>query len=109
MAADVVPQMNLFGEPGDDAVQPIAAPPALAVAVAAEPEAEVAVPAFQRRRDLRARRHRLVSELARSRRCGHREANLWINGKLGIAKVDEATIEQLERSCELLVRELSRS
>ncbi len=107
VAADVVPQMNLFGEPGDVAVQPMAAPPP--AASPADPDPPAAVPAFERRRILRARRHSLVSELARSRRCGHREANLWINSKLGIRKVDDATIEQLERSCELLVTELGRS
>lgn len=109
VAADVVPQMNLFGEPGDVAVQPMAAPPPAPAAAAAEPEEPAPVPAFERRRILRARRHSLVSELARSRRCGHREANRWINSKLGIRRVDDATIAQLERSCELLVAELGRS
>lgn len=109
VAADVVPQMNLFGEPGDVAVQPMAAPPPARAAAAAEPEEPAPVPAFERRRILRARRHSLVSELARSRRCGHREANRWINSKLGIRRVDDATIAQLERSCELLVAELGRS
>lgn len=109
VAADVVPQMNLFGEPGDVAVQPMAAPPPAPAAAAAEPEEPAPLPAFERRRILRARRHSLVSELARSRRCGHREANRWINSKLGIRRVDDATIAQLERSCELLVAELGRS
>ena len=109
VAADVVPQMNLFGEPGDVAVQPMAAPPPAPAAAAAEPEEPALVPAFERRRILRARRHSLVSELARSRRCGHRDANRWINSKLGIRRVDDATIAQLERSCELLVAELGRS
>ena len=109
VAADVVPQMNLFGEPGDVAVQPMAAPPPAPAAAEAEPEEPEPVPAFERRRILRARRHSLVSELARSRRCGHREANRWINSKLGIRRVDDATIAQLERSCELLVAELGRS
>jgi hypothetical protein len=105
VAADVAPQMNLFGEAGDASVQPIAAP-----VVAAEPEPErAAVPAFQRRKDLRAERHRLVSELARKRRCEPREANRWINSKIGIGKVDEATIDQLQRSCDLLVQELIRA
>jgi superfamily II DNA or RNA helicase len=110
VAADVVPQMNLFGEAGDASVQPVAASPAVATA---EPDpaaaAPPAVPAFQRRKDLRAERHRLISELARKRRCGHREANQWINGKVGVTKVDDATIEQLQRSCSLLVDELIRS
>ena len=106
VAADVVPQMNLFGEPGDVAVQPMAAP--TPPAVLPETEEPAPIPAFERRRILRARRHSLVSELARSRRCGHREANQWINQMLGLRRVDEATIEQLERSCDLLVAELAR-
>jgi hypothetical protein len=108
VAADVVPQMNLFGEPGDVAVQPMAAPAPAAADPPAEAGEPAAVPAFERRRILRARRHGLVSELARSRRCGHREANQWINQKVGLRRVDEATIEQLERSCDLLVSELAR-
>jgi superfamily II DNA or RNA helicase len=110
VAADVAPQMNLFGEAGDASVQPLGAP---AVAVVPEPAAGDAeqrpVPAFQRRKDLRAERHRLISELARKRRCGHREANQWINGKVGVTKVEDATIDQLQRSCSLLVDELIRS
>ncbi len=109
VAADVVPQMNLFGEPGDDDVQPAAAPLVAVATADPEPPAAAAMPAFQRRKALRERRHRLVSEFARSRRCGHREANLWINGRVGIGRVDEATIEQLERCCELLTAELYRS
>ena len=111
VAADVAPQMNLFGEPGDAALQPAPAP-AQAPAPSLEgagPRVEVELPAFQRRKNLRAERHRLISELARKRRCGHREANLWINGRLGIGKVDDATIDQLERSCALLIDELVRS
>jgi superfamily II DNA or RNA helicase len=107
VAADVAPQMNLFGEAGDASVQPLAAPPA-EPAPAVE-EAERPVPAFQRRKDLRAERHRLISELARKRRCEHREANRWINSKVGIGRVEDATIADLQRSCELLVKELIRA
>jgi hypothetical protein len=67
------------------------------------------VPAFQRRRDLRAERGRLISELARKRHWTHREANVWINGKTGVRGVGDATIDQLQRSCDLLVRELVRA
>jgi hypothetical protein len=67
------------------------------------------VPAFQRRKDLRAERHRLISEVARKRRCEHREANRWINSKVGITRVEDATIADLQRSCELLVKELIRA
>jgi len=106
VAADVVPQMNLFGEPGDDTVQPIAAPVVVAPAAAEDAPEDLPVPAFQRRKDLRAERHRLISELARKRRCSHREANAWINGRTGVRGVEEATIAQLERSCEVLTTEL---
>ncbi len=107
VAADVVPQMNLFGEAGDPSVQPQAPEPA--VAPEPEPEAPAAVPAYQRRRDLRGERHRLISELARKRRWEHRQANAWINSKVGIERVDDATIEQLQRSCDLIVAELIRA
>ena len=109
VAADVVPQMNLFGEPGEDAVQPAPPPPAASVADPGAASEPPPVPAFQRRKDLRAERHRLISELARKRRCGHREANMWINAKTGVGSVETATIAQLERSCEVLVDELFRS
>ena len=66
------------------------------------------VPAYQRRKDLRAERHRLISELARKRRWQHREANQWVNGKVGIRRVEDATIEQLQTSCDRLVEELIR-
>jgi superfamily II DNA or RNA helicase len=107
VAADVVPQMNLFGEPGDDDVQPIAAPsPPPITPVADEAGENAPVPAFQRRKDLRAERHRLISELARKQRCSHREANAWINSRTGVRSVEDATIAQLERSCEALTNEL---
>ena len=67
------------------------------------------VAAFERRQALRVERRRLVSELARKRRCGHREANLWINGRVGVTKVEDATIAQLQRSCDLLLEELLRA
>ena len=110
VAADVVPQMNLFGEPGDEAVQPAPAPAAVAAAEEEMlPDEPPPIPAFQRRKNLRADRHRLISELARKRRWTHREANVWINGKSGVKRVEDATIAQLQRSCDLLVDELVRS
>lgn len=108
VAADVVPQMNLFGEPGDVALQPIERAPAMEAEQIEESAEPIAVPAFQRRKNLRAERHRLISELARKRRWNHREANVWINGKSGVGRVEDATIAQLERSCRLLVDELVR-
>lgn len=43
------------------------------------------------------------------RRWTHREANVWLNGKSGVRPIEDATIAQLQRSCELLVDELVRS
>ena len=106
VAADVAPQMNLFGEAGDASVQPAGPPPP--VPVASSPDEEPAIPAFQRRKDLRARRHRLISDLAAKRSWTHMDANVWINERTGISRVEDATIAELERSCELLNEELFR-
>ncbi len=65
------------------------------------------MPAFERRALLRSRRHELVSEITRRDRCSHREVNAWINRRIGIARVDEATLPQLERSVQLLLDNLS--
>jgi superfamily II DNA or RNA helicase len=119
LSADVAPQLTLFGSPGP------AAAPARCVPVApfagpgpgsgeGEGEGEEpagradAVPAFERRAQLRAERHRLVCELRRRDGESHREINAWVNRRLGIASVEDATLEQLERSIELLVRRLTR-
>jgi hypothetical protein len=69
---------------------------------------ERATPAFERRALLRDERHRLVSELTRQRGTNHREVNAWLNHKLGVTSVEHATIEDLERSVELLVGRLAR-
>lgn len=105
VAADIAPQMNLFGEAGDDSVQPLAAPVPV---VPDDGEDEHPVPAFLRRKELRARRHRLIGDLARKRGWTHREANMWVNERTGVERVEEATIDQLERSCEALSTELFR-
>ena len=105
VAADIAPQMNLFGEAGDDSVQPLAAP----VPVAPDDGDDAhPVPAFLRRKELRARRHRLIGDHARKRGWTHREANMWVNERTGVERVEEATIDQLERSCEALSEELFR-
>ena len=64
--------------------------------------------AFERRAYLRAERSRLVADLHRRDGRSHREINSWLNRELGIARVEQATIEQLERSVQRLVRELTR-
>jgi superfamily II DNA or RNA helicase len=94
LSAEVAPQMTLFGPS-----------PAMA-APASQPPAPMA--AFERRAHLRAERSRLVSDLQRRDRRSHREINAWVNREVGVTRVESATIEQLERSVALLVRELTR-
>jgi superfamily II DNA or RNA helicase len=119
LSADVAAQMTLFGSP---AAAPV---PATAGAVPwptaprasagedrqlADPEpadAASQVPAFERRARLRDERHRLVSEVRRRDGTSHREINAWLNRKLGITSVEQATLADLQRSVELLVGKLS--
>ena len=63
-------------------------------------------PAFERRARLRDERHRLVSEVRRRDGTSHREINAWLNRQVGISSVEKATIGELERSVEVLVRKL---
>ena len=121
LAADVTPQMSLFGAP-EPATGPVAPAPSAAAlrwadgmaTTTAEPEPDPEpagpreIPAFERRAMLRDERHRLVSELRRRDGTSHREINAWVNRKLGIASVDKATLSELEQSVELLVGKLSR-
>jgi superfamily II DNA or RNA helicase len=101
LAADVAPQLALFGAP---------AAPAAVVTVAAapapEPDFEPDEPqraAFERRALLRDKRHRLVADLRRRDGRSHAEINRWLNRSTGIRRVDEASLAQLERSIELLL------
>lgn len=64
--------------------------------------------AFERRQRLREERSRLVAELQRRDGRSHREINAWLNKAVGITRVDDATIGQLERSVEALVKELRK-
>ncbi len=100
LSADVAPQMTLFG-PAPDMPAPVMTrtpePPPVPLPVAQE-----SVPLFERRAQLRARRHKLVGELARDRRTRHSDVNAEVNRAIGIDSVDRATIEQLERSIEWL-------
>jgi hypothetical protein len=102
LSADVVPQMALFGAPGGaPAPAPIVAPGAVESAAAAP-----AVSAFERRKRLRDDRRRLVADLGRRRGRPHAEINAWVNREVGVEKVQDATIEQLERSIDLLFEAL---
>ena len=48
-----------------------------------------------------------MAELTRRDGTTHREINAWINRKLGINSVEHATLDDLERSVELLVGKLT--
>jgi hypothetical protein len=63
--------------------------------------------AFERRNILRDKRHRLVGDLGRRDRRPHREINAWLNQAVGVTRVEDATIDQLERSVDLLLDALS--
>jgi superfamily II DNA or RNA helicase len=118
LSADVAPQMTLFGTPTPAIRAPPAAATRWANALAGDgtPGAEHdgrsggsrEIPAFERRAQLRDERHRLVSEVRRRDGTSHREINAWLNRKLGITSVEQATLDELERSVELLVGKLSR-
>ena len=106
LSADVAPQMALFGSPPGDSeaphVAPVRPPPA-------PPAPPAPLSAFERRALLRDKRHTLVSELRRRDGRSQREINAWLNRQVGIARVADATIEQLERSCTMLLDELTGS
>jgi superfamily II DNA or RNA helicase len=113
LSAEFAAQMTLFGAP--QAVQVSASRPAQSSDVASSVVASVLAPepapraAFERRADLRQERSRLVGELARRERRSHREINAWLNQVVGIQRVGDATVEQLERSVNALVKQLTRA
>jgi superfamily II DNA or RNA helicase len=103
LSADVAPQMNLFGEPE-------AAPrPVLSVAPAPEPvdADEPGTPLYALRAAKRAERHRLVGSLRRLTGETFQQINARLNGKTGVKKVEDATVEQLDKSISLLLDELT--
>ncbi|HEY2140610.1 MAG TPA: DEAD/DEAH box helicase family protein [Solirubrobacteraceae bacterium] len=99
LSAEFAPQMTLFGSPSQA--------PSPALPRQPKPES-VPVAAFERRLDLRQERSRLVADLHRRDGGTHREINTWLNRTVGVERVETATIPQLERSIETLVRELTR-
>ncbi len=107
LSAYVTPQLTLFGTPAPSAGQQRAtAAPSLAPHPDPEPRPHSA-PAFEQRARLRNERHRLVAELTRRDGSTHREINGWINRKVGITSVEDATLDDLERSVELLLTKLT--
>lgn len=99
LSAEFAAQMTLFGPP-ERAPSP---------SPSQAPQTESApIAAFERRAALRQERSRLVSELQRRDGGSHREINAWVNRAVGVDRVDTASIQQLERSIEALVRGLTR-
>ncbi len=100
LSAEVAPQMTLFGP----------APTVKAGKVTTDPPPAESAPvaAFERRASLREERRRLVGDLANRAGSNHREINAWVNRTVGVQRVESASIEQLERSVQALVRELTR-
>jgi superfamily II DNA or RNA helicase len=114
VSADVAPQMSLFGGTPAAPAAPAARSPAAARWMTPDSPAQphavpdpVEVPAFERRARLRDERHRLVSEVRRRDGTSQREINAWLNRALGISSVEQATLQDLERSVELLVGKLT--
>jgi hypothetical protein len=110
LAADVAPQLALFGAPAPAAGGAVA--PAFAAAPVAPGapavDAEAGEPAaFERRARLRDKRHRLVADLRRRDGRSHAEINRWLNRSTGIRRVEDASLDQLEQSIELLLGALS--
>ena len=79
------------------------------VAATAAPAVPAGPSAFERRRILRDKRHGLVADLGRRDRRIHKDINAWLNTETGIARVQDATLDQLERSVELLLDALTGS
>jgi len=104
VAADVSPQMALFG----GGPPPPTPPPSPCLAPAPPAEEEDEVPAWERRQRLRDKRHGLVASLRRLDGRSFREINAWLNRETGVARVEDASIAQLEKSIDLLLRELDR-
>jgi superfamily II DNA or RNA helicase len=119
LIADVVPQMTLFGGPAPESMAP-AAPaspvvtmppggdPAAGGAADTPPPAVAEMPAYQRRKILREKRHGLVSDLRRRNGGTPQEINAWLNRETGVQKVGDASIVQLERSIVLLTDALTK-
>jgi len=97
LSADVAHQLTLFG--GQTSTPAAAVGPPLPLPPMPEPRP---VAAFERRASLRGERHRLVAEVSRADGRSHSEVNRWLNGRIGLRRVEDATLAQLERSIDLL-------
>jgi len=99
LSAEFAPQMTLFG-------------PASTAVASAPKKTRTSEPAplsaFERRASLREERRRLVGDLHRRDGLTHSQINSWLNRQVGVTRVDDATLEQLERSIAVLVQALTR-
>ncbi|MGD9695337.1 MAG: DEAD/DEAH box helicase [Thermoleophilia bacterium] len=85
-------------EPEDDAALVLELAPAPLLGGAGEAaDGERAVSPRERRRILRDANANLVGEIARITGLSHKQVNAELNRRVGIARIDEATVEQLER------------
>ncbi len=110
LSADVAPQLTLFGGPAKPTPAALAAASQAAAAATRTPadeHADAPPAAFELRAGLRSQRHRLVSDLRRRDGRSHAEINTWLNRTVGISRVEDATIDQLERTIELLLGTLT--
>jgi superfamily II DNA or RNA helicase len=101
LSADFAAQMTLFGPPPRVSETRPAHPP--------QSREPVPLAAFERRARLRQERSRLVAELHRRDGRSHREINGQLNRAVGVDRVEDASITQLERSIEALVKQLTRA
>ncbi|HEY2718488.1 MAG TPA: DEAD/DEAH box helicase family protein [Solirubrobacteraceae bacterium] len=109
LSAEFEAQMTLFGAPQPVVTRSPSLPTPTAATGLPSTEPEPApVAAFERREELRRERSRLVGELHRRDGLSHREINAWLNRTVGLARVDDATVPQLERSVAALVKALTR-
>ena len=107
LSANVAPQLALFGGPPATTSTPISTstPPIVFQGPPAVPDAQdpSTLPMHEQRALLRDKRKRLVAEVRRKDGRTFGEINAWLNRATGVRAVDKATIEQLERSIELLL------
>jgi superfamily II DNA or RNA helicase len=104
LSADVAPQMNLFGEPEPAPPKPVLK----AVPEPPPPDAdEPGTPLYALRAGKRAERHRLVGSLRRLTGETFQQINSRVNGATGVTRVEDATVEQLDKSISRLLDELT--
>jgi hypothetical protein len=87
---------------------PVPLHPADAPATIAGASPQPVKAALARRRELRERNSEAVAEFARARGKSHAEVNADLNRRVGIRRISEATVRQLERRLDLALKLLRR-